>query len=787
MKRLIRHQQLRLNRWLSSTTAPRTPSLQTASKYRSLKRQYPLLFVVSVATLTGVIGHRFYNEPQLTIGTLAPETIKAPESAEAPDPIATEASREVALQDVVSIYMVNPSLSATITSNLDLYLQDISQFRKSAGTFPYTRVKILSPAVQNFLRQRSTSEFQTLLKQVNATTPTATPWLKTKLAQQSIKALKAYRAKEKDGAAWSNLMRQITQSQQQYQAALGSVPPRLQTLSQQHLLGFTDPEWSMAQKRIRTALQRMLAQGIPPGLPASVMRNATKVQLQDYPAKVQSLGLQLMTIVLRPNLSIDSTGTLRQRAIIAEQIPPITIPIRKDEVIVAEGETISQTDFALLEYFGLSRRGINWWGLIGTMAAVSGGVGLFLIVQTRSRLNFGRRDYLLVLLLSVSSSLLIWTTSLRYTSLPAVGLLVGSFYGPILGATVVLILSGLIPLGLSSGFVELGAIAAGSLVASLVARQRRSREEIALLGVIVAITQGITFFVLMTLTGGPVYSILGLSLIQGLVGLGWTIVALGLSPYLEHLFDLVTPIRLAELANPNRPLLKRLSQEAPGTFQHTMFVATLAEAGASALSCNVELVRTGTLYHDIGKMHDPQFFIENQRDMTNKHDLLNDPWESAEIIKKHVSEGLVMARKCRLPAAVQAFIPEHQGTMVIAFFHHQAQQLVAANPDLDPVQESDFRYPGPTPQSRETGIVMLADSCEAALRSLKDATPDLALTTVNKIFKSRWQDQQLVDTQLTRDELDILAKVFVEVWMQFHHKRIPYPTGTIPPTSPQNM
>ena len=221
----------------------------------------------------------------------------------------------------------------------------------------------------------------------------------------------------------------------------------------------------------------MLAQGIPPGLPASVMQNAAIVQLQDAPGKVQPLGQQLLALVLRPNLSIDPTGTLRQRAIIAEQIPPVTIPISEDEVIVAEGETISQADFALLEYFGLSRRGINWWGLIGTLAAVSGGVGLFLIVQTRSRLNFGRRDYLLVLLLSVSSSLLIWTTSSQFTSLPAVGLLVGSFYGPILGATVVLILSGLIPLGLSSGFVELGAIAAGSLVASLVARQRRSREE----------------------------------------------------------------------------------------------------------------------------------------------------------------------------------------------------------------------------------------------------------------------------------------------------------------------
>ena len=132
-------------------------------------------------------------------------------------------------------------------------------------------------------------------------------------------------------------------------------------------------------------------------------------------------------------------------------------------------------------------------------------------------------------------------------------------------------------------------------------------KELALLGLVVAVTQGLTAFVVLTATGVALYSALGTAAIQGLIGMGWSVIALGVSPYLENLFDLVTPIRLAELANPNRPLLKRLAQEAPGTFQHTLFVATLAEAGARALGGNVELlVRTGTLYHDIGKMHDAQ-------------------------------------------------------------------------------------------------------------------------------------------------------------------------------------
>ena len=256
-------------------------------------------------------------------------------------------------------------------------------------------------------------------------------------------------------------------------------------------------------------------------------------------------------------------------------------------------------------------------------------------------------------------------------------------------------------------------------------------------------------------------------------------VALGVSPYLEHFFDVVTPIRLAELSNPNRPLLKRLAAEAPGTFQHTIFVANLAEAAARALGRNVELVRAGTLYHDIGKMHDPEGFIENQMGGPNKHDLINDPWKSANIIKKHVTLGLVMARKYRLPEAVQAFIPEHQGDMKISYFYQQAKAKQAVEPTLV-VNAADFSYDGPIPQTMETGITMLADSCEAALRSLKpDASIDEAYAMVNKILRARWRNRQLVDSGLSRDDMDVIASVFVQVWQQHNHKRISYPKSVL--------
>lgn len=278
------------------------------------------------------------------------------------------------------------------------------------------------------------------------------------------------------------------------------------------------------------------------------------------------------------------------------------------------------------------------------------------------------------------------------------------------------------------------------------------------------------------------YVLLPEAALYGFSGTAWIVLALGISPYLERLFDLVTPIRLAELSNPNRPLLKRLALEAPGTFQHTMFVASLAEAAARELHCNVELVRAGTLYHDIGKMHDPLGFIENQMGGPNKHDLLKDPYKSTEIIRKHVSEGLVMAKKYGLPKAIRDFIPEHQGRLLISYFYYQARtqaETEGRSPHL--INEEDFRYVGPIPQSRETGLVMLADGCEAALRSLKEATPEQAIIMVNKIFRARWQDGQLAESGIRREELPFIAEVFVQVWQQHNHQRIAYPPAALEP------
>jgi putative nucleotidyltransferase with HDIG domain len=201
-----------------------------------------------------------------------------------------------------------------------------------------------------------------------------------------------------------------------------------------------------------------------------------------------------------------------------------------------------------------------------------------------------------------------------------------------------------------------------------------------------------------------------------------------------------------------------------------MFVANLAEAAAREIGADTTLVRTGTLYHDIGKTLRPEYFIENQMGQPNPHDIINDPWHSAQIVKEHVSGGIKLAQKYHLPEMLQAFIPEHQGTISISYFYCQAQKR------SDHVAESDFRYAGPIPQSRETGVVMLADACEAALRSLgTETTLEAGKSLLMRIFQARWDDGQLKDCSLTWEDLDRIAPVFLKVWKERNHGRIKYP------------
>jgi cyclic-di-AMP phosphodiesterase PgpH len=755
----------------------------TSVKALVKKRRPSILFCLALLLLTGTIGYRYYNEPQLSVGRLAPETILAPNTAaRVEDSLATVSARKAARQNTLRVVVINSVTNQEIQTDLQQRLIQVDQLRQKIGPFPYLSTQLLTEDVQQTLRHLNNAQWKTLSKTLQRSDrPQPIPTeFRPPGRFNAWTQVQAYYLQNRKSPEAAKFLQTIQTAQQRYQSAQSEITT-LSSLDTAPLLTLNESDWQAAQKQLPIILKRMLTQGIAPGLRADMYREAVASQVADLPKSQQKAIQILLPSLLRPNITEDPTATLQQQEQAAQQIEPVFVSIRRGETIVQAGEKISSKQFALLDYFGLSRRNVNWVGLLGTFALVFGGVSLVAFAQSRQHPPLSRRDRLLVLLLALSTPLMIGLTEVQYASLPLTGVLVGSFYGSRLGALVVILLSTIIPVGLGAVGWEWVSLAVGSLTGSVMAGQARSREELAKIGVILGLTVALLYGLALASNGEGVYLTVRLAAKMGLLGLGWCIAALGISPYLENVFDLVTTIRLAELANPNRPLLKRLAEQAPGTFQHTLFVASLAEAGARALNCNVELVRTGTLYHDIGKLHDPQAFIENQFGGPNKHTQIDNPWKSADIIRRHVTEGIVMARRAGLPTAVRAFIPEHQGSMLIAYFYHQAQQLAEAEPGKLSLREEDFRYAGPIPQSRETGIVMLADSCEAAMRSLNQSEPAIALKTIKQIFKARWQDQQLTDAKLSREELETLAQVFVEVWQQANHQRIAYPKNLVFP------
>lgn len=784
------------------------------------QKRSSIILVLAVLSLTSVVGHDLYNQPRMKVDNIALQTFIAPYGDSIENREETAQKRKDAIDRSVPVLMIDSQINDKINDHLEEILDTGNQLRGIVGIFPFSPTSVLSIPTQRYLKNLPESEWQKLkltletnrkqnLSKQNSKfllipqdsitgKKSSTPSNSSNVPVvslpsygnhsdeaafiQALSELQAYQFTALE-ADFSELITQISQVREGYNQTIDKLSQlknaQIQKIyTKSVVLDLTDNDWLKTQTGIRKIAERIMAQGISAGLPKPILNNAVSLQVESsVPVEAESLTKNILLAVLQPNIKQDEIQTKQKGQQVAEKIPSVMMEIKKGEVIVSKGEKITIGKFKILEHYHMIGRQVNWLGLTVVAMVVTGGIQVFVWLERKSYNYLRQRDRLLVLLLTLSVPGVL-AISLPYTTWSAIGLLLGSFYGPTVGITVVGLLSLILPITTDTNILVLLAGAAGGILSSYIAHRLRSREELALLGVVTALTQGGVFLLLKILTGGVfgsgwyIFQEAGLFAVSGL---SWSVVALGLSPYLETLFDVITPIRLAELANPNRPLLKRLATEAPGTFQHTLLVATLAEAAAKELGCNVELVRAGTLYHDIGKMHDPLGFIENQIGSPNKHETeIKDPWQSAELIKKHVTEGLVMAKKHSLPTAIQAFIPEHQGTMAIAYFYHQAQQIAQENPDII-VDKADFCYDGPIPQSRETGIVMLADSCEAALRSLKDATPDKALNMLNNILKAKWQDEQLIDSGLTREEMPKIAQIFVDVWQQFHHKRIAYP------------
>ena len=571
----------------------------------------------------------------------------------------------------------------------------------------------------------------------------------------------------------------ITRQAEQSQDVVA--PLELTQPERQWLSGLPQHDLEVWRQSVRQAQHRMLQQGIVGSIARQQLEQAAKLQLEAMLEPGRSLASRVLARNLqgRTNLRIDAALTQRLIEDLLTQQGIPTIRVSRGELITRQGESISPQAFAVLDYFGLVNRRplIGAWLLHGSEALAAGAV--MVMVIRRSRASLEARQALLALgLLLLVQGFKLWLGSAAspLALLVPPTLLLTQGLGTTAGLAWLAAAALLWPLPLE-GFNDqriLVAAAVAALTAVLAGRQRNRAQllQLTLLVPLLALTAGWLHLQLAASRseGDGLLPISADLPAEALLLGGLLLAVLLLSPLVESSFNLLTRSRLLELADLERPLLRRLSCEAPGTFEHTLMICGLAEEGARSIQADVDLIRTGALYHDVGKLHGPQWFIENQESDSNPHDKLDDPHLSAGILQAHVDEGLRLARRYRLPRPLADFIPEHQGTLKMGYFLHEARRR-------DPgVNEAEFRYRGPNPRSRETAVLMLADGCEAALRSLPpDTSEQQARAMVRRLIDARWQDGQLVDSGLSLAELELLVRAFVRVWRRMRHRRIPYP------------
>jgi putative nucleotidyltransferase with HDIG domain len=316
----------------------------------------------------------------------------------------------------------------------------------------------------------------------------------------------------------------------------------------------------------------------------------------------------------------------------------------------------------------------------------------------------------------------------------------------------------------------------GSLAAIYLMGTYRDRVAIIKGGGVIGLVNGLTVVALQLFTSDVGFQFAPL-LVRILFGITSGFFAAMLAslclPILEYMFNITTDVKLLELSNLNNPVLRRLAAEAPGTYHHSIIVGSLAEAAAGAIGANILLVRVGAYYHDIGKLKNPEYYIENQFYTTsNKHETLS-PSMSSLILASHVKDGLALADELKLVSEVRDLIPQHHGTRVMNFFYQKAKD--ASDGKERAVKKDDFRYPGPKPQSKEAAILMLADQMEAAARTLQNPSPSQIRSMTRRLIQSTIEDQQFDECDITMQELDNILRAFERVITGMHHHRIEYP------------
>lgn len=557
----------------------------------------------------------------------------------------------------------------------------------------------------------------------------------------------------------------------------------------QYIINARPEDLELIRQTALSVVQNLLSKPVTEeALPDIYQQAHAQVDSMGYSRTARDI-IKLVAInSLRPNLIYNAEATEKAIQEAVEAVQPVQKNIKAGEIIVRAGDRVTAEQISILEQLGIQRTQSYTSTLIGA--------GIFVLLTFWLVIQFLRRYYpdifkddrLMLLIGLIFIIILLLTrflTMIKISNNAEINALVGYLAPVAAGSMLIAILLdnrlahfltlimalyvGLLTEG-SQLFYGITAFVGGTVGVFKVYRLSQT-SDLAKSGLYVALANIVTIVTLSMIGGSFSWNAVLVGTVIGAVnGILSSILMIGALPFLESAFSITSMMKLLELSNPNHSLLRRLLLEAPGTYHHSLMVANLAEASAEAVGANPLLVRVGAYYHDIGKLKRPEYFVENQRGFDNPHEKIA-PALSALIITSHVKDGLEIAREAHLPDVVVDFIAQHHGTSLTKYFYSRALEE-----DRDgSISPDSFRYEGPKPQSKEVALVMLADSVEAAIRSLQEPTEAKIKDMVKKIIKDKLNDGQLEACDLTFKDLETITQSFCTILEGIYHKRIEYP------------
>lgn len=558
--------------------------------------------------------------------------------------------------------------------------------------------------------------------------------------------------------------------------------------------------WLLVQQNAEQVLGDSLSRSIAPDALQAERDGLLQQISPDLSADEANLVADLVRPLLVSTLIVDDDATSQAKDVAVRNVQPVQQTVSKGQLVAQNGVPVDATTLELLKQLGLLTPKVDWRN-VAAVAIVAGLAATLIAVYLwrfpSNAINSDRNLLLLVLMIAlpvfiakVYFSLVLPDENGRFLAyflpLAVVPMLIATLIEARLGVVIGLIQAALMMFAVVTlpnlsiagtiGPIDVGRVflvyGLGAVVGAFAVERAMRTNQYLIGGVLVSVVAlGVLFALWLLGPDRKPSDALWMAAAGSVMGLSSGLITAGSFSLVGAVMGITTRVQLMELSQLNAPLLRRLQDEAPGTFHHSVIVGNLAERAADLVGADALLVRVGCYYHDIGKVVQPGFYIENQMGGANPHDALA-PEDSARIIAEHVIAGYELARSHRLPQAVQSFIPEHHGTRLIPFFFRKASQQ---DPHVDPAR---FRYPGPKPQSRETAIVMLADSTEAMVRSSADRSPERIDALVEEVLTERLAEGELDECDLTLRDLRTVAESFKRTLRGVYHPRIEYPEPT---------